>query len=91
MGYLTHSRGKTWQDQLARYFSGDMTEEMLGKSAASTGQRVEYEYYSAILALAGDKPEVARAKLEKVISSDLLGFFEYRMARAILVSQFGED
>jgi tetratricopeptide (TPR) repeat protein len=90
-GYLEHSRGDTWQDKLASFYSGTMTSDALFKSIDSDGQRVEYEYYSALLALSEGKKNEAKAKLEKVIISNLLGFFEYRMARAILQNEFREQ
>ncbi len=83
-GYLQQREGSTWQDKLARYYFGKMTTEALHKEATNTGQHVEVEYYSALVDLAQGKKSEARAKLEKVIASNLLGFFEYRMARALL-------
>ncbi|MCP4680192.1 MAG: hypothetical protein GY854_32795 [Deltaproteobacteria bacterium] len=82
--YLEHSRGESWQDNLARFFLGEISLEALRKEARNRGQLVEVDYYSALLDLAEKKAPEARAKLEKVIASNLLGFFEYRMARALL-------
>jgi len=87
-GYLEQSAGKSWQDELARYFSGRITYEALKKKAANIGQEVEADYYSALKLLAdGDKAEAER-RLEKVLESDLMGFFEYRMAWELLRSEF---
>jgi len=87
-GYLEQSDGASWQDQLARYFSGRITYEQLREKAANVGQQVEAEYYSALKLLAdGDKGE-ARKRLEKVLESNLMGFFEYRMAWELMRSEF---
>jgi tetratricopeptide (TPR) repeat protein len=91
-GYLEHSQGDTWQDKLARFYAGTITNEALLGSITSHGQRVEYEFYSALITLSAGKKTEAKAKLEEVIRSNLLGFFEYRMARAILQDEFrGEN
>jgi tetratricopeptide (TPR) repeat protein len=91
-GYLEHSRGDTWQDKLALFYAGKITNEALLAGITSRGQRVEYEFYSALLTLSEGKRMEAKAKLEEVIQSNLLGFFEYRMARAILQDEFrGEN
>jgi tetratricopeptide (TPR) repeat protein len=86
-GYLENSRGDTWQDKLARFFSGAITIEALRSEAANTGQQVEVDYYGAVAALADGRTAEAHALLNKVIDSNLLGFFEFRMARAILQNE----
>ncbi|MCU0662593.1 MAG: hypothetical protein MUC50_09740 [Myxococcota bacterium] len=85
--YLEQSDGKTWQDNLAAFFVGKLSVDELLAKAVNRGQKVEVEYYSALLDLAGGKREDARVKLQRVLDSDLMGFFEYRMARSILVDQ----
>ncbi|MCP4602068.1 MAG: hypothetical protein GY847_16390 [Proteobacteria bacterium] len=89
-GYLEHSRGETWQDQLAKFYSGEKTVEVLHQEAANAGQHVEVEYYAALIDLAQGRKNEARTRLEKVVASKLLGFFEYRMARAILYEELGK-
>jgi lipoprotein NlpI len=85
--YLKTSRGKTWQDNLARFFSDEMKIDELRATAKNKGQLVEVEYYGAILELARGKKAEATKMLGKVIASNMLGFFEYRMAREILLTE----
>jgi tetratricopeptide (TPR) repeat protein len=86
-GYLETSRGDTWQDKLASFFSNKISIDELRKSAANNGQKVEVDYYGALKALAEGKKKDAKALLDSVIASNLLGFFEYRMAREILLEE----
>jgi lipoprotein NlpI len=83
-GYLESSNGESWQDSLAKYFCGKITLDQLRKLAKNNGQNVEVDYYGAVLAIADGKNAEAKQMLAKVIDSNLLGFFEYRMARALL-------
>jgi tetratricopeptide (TPR) repeat protein len=85
--YLEQSEGKSWQDHLAAYFVGKLTIDELRSKAVNKGQNVEVDYYSALLDLAAGNTEKARAKLQSVLDSNLMGFFEYRMARGILIDE----
>jgi tetratricopeptide (TPR) repeat protein len=87
-GYLEQSDGPGWQDELARFFTGRITAEQLRERTRNHGQRVEVDYYVAVELLAAGRKDEARALLERVIASDLMGFFEYRMARALLHAEF---
>ena len=58
------------------------------KRATNLGQRVEVDYYAALKLLADEKKADAKPMLEQVIESDLMGFFEYRMARELLDTEF---
>lgn len=89
-GYLESSSGDSWQDQLAKFFVKKISMDELQKSARNPGQKVETDYYAAISALSEGKREEAKKMLDRVIASDLLGFFEYRMARAILKNEFDD-
>ncbi len=87
-GYLEAASGEGWQNQLAKYFTKKISLDDLRKSAMNKGQQVEADFYGAVLTLADGKKGEAEAMLGNVIASDLLGFFEYRMARAILETEF---
>jgi tetratricopeptide (TPR) repeat protein len=87
-GYLEQSDGASWQDELARFFTGRIDAAQLRERASNTGQRVEVDYYVAVELLGVGRKEEARALLDRVIASDLMGFFEYRMARALLATEF---
>jgi pentatricopeptide repeat protein len=86
-GYLQAASGDTWQDHLARFFTKKISLGELRKAAANRGQLVEADFYGAIIALCDGKKDEARNLLKSVIASDLLGFFEYRMARALLQNE----
>ena len=83
-GYLEQSDGKSWQDDLARFFSGRITADKLRGRAANVGQNVETDFYVSVKLLSDGKKSDATPLLRKVLDSDLMGFFEYPMARALL-------
>ena len=83
-GYLEQSDGKSWQDELARFFSGRITADKLRGRAANVGQNVETDFYVSVMLLSNGKKSDATPLLRKVLDSDLMGFFEYPMARALL-------
>ncbi len=83
-GYLEQSDGKSWQDDLARFFSGRITADKLRGRAANVGQNVETDFYVSVKLLSDGKKSAATPLLHKVLESDLMGFFEYPMARALL-------
>jgi tetratricopeptide (TPR) repeat protein len=82
--YLAHADADTWQDELARYASGRIDADELRRRAANEGQRVEADFYVGLKLLGDGRPDDAKPLFEKVIASDLMGFFEYPMARALL-------
>ena len=82
--YLAHADGDTWQDELARFASARIDAAELRRRAQNDGQRVEADFYVGLQLLGDGKPELARPLFEKVISSDMMGFFEYPMARTLL-------
>lgn len=84
LGYLENSSDKSWQDNLATFFTGTIDDATLRNTAQSKGQFVEADYYVALLAAANGKPELARPLLQKVLDSKLFAFFEYRMAKELL-------
>ncbi|MCK9523016.1 MAG: tetratricopeptide repeat protein [Proteobacteria bacterium] len=83
--YLQDCNGTSWQDQLARFFTGRIPYDKLRALADNLGQQVEADFYEAVLRLSSGETASARAMLQQVIASDLLGFFEYRMAAELLV------
>lgn len=85
--YLEQSEGKSWQDNLAAFFVGKLSAQELSAKAGNKGQQVEIDYYGALLDLGAGKTAEAHTKLRRVLDSNLMGFFEYRMARGILVEE----
>ncbi len=84
-GYLAQSGGDTWQDDLARHYSGRLDDVKLRKKITNKGQEVEADFYTALKLLGDGKRADALPLLKKVVESDLMGFFEYKMAREMLV------
>ena len=82
--YLAHADADTWQDDLARYASGRIDAAELQRRAANEGQRVEADFYAGLKLLGDGRPADAKPLLEKVIASDLMGFFEYAMAQELV-------
>ncbi len=89
-GYLESVNGDSWQDRLAGYFVGKISLEELKTHAQNLGHRVESDYYGAIIALSQGKKEEAQKMLNAVIESNLLGFFEYKMAKTLLIELSAE-
>jgi lipoprotein NlpI len=85
--YLEQSNGNTWQDQIARFFTGKIDEQTLRKRAHTKGQKVEADYYIALMYIINDNFKEAVSLFKKVIDSELMGFFEYIMAKALLVTR----
>jgi tetratricopeptide (TPR) repeat protein len=85
--YLSHADGDTWQDDLARYFSGRIDGAELERRAQNNGQKVEADFYAGLRLLGDGKRGQADPLLRKVIDSKLMGFFEYPMARVLLAEK----
>ena len=88
--FLAGRNGRLWYDDLARFAGGRLALPALQSRATTRGRRAELLYYSAVLG--GDvrsDPSRARRLLEKVVSSDMVLFFEYDMAKHWLRNGFG--
>lgn len=78
------SAGKAWAGRLARFALGRMDRGDLIDSAENKGERAEAHFYIALDALAKGQPESYRSELEAVIETDMVAFYEYEMASALL-------
>jgi tetratricopeptide (TPR) repeat protein len=85
--YLAHADGETWQDDLARFFSGRIDAAELTRRVRNPGQKVEADFYAGLRLLGDGKRDLAKPLLQRVIDSRLMGFFEYPMARALLAEK----
>ena len=85
--YLAHADGDTWQDELARFFSGRIDAPELTRRAQNAGQKVEADFYAGLRLLGDGKRDLANPLFQKVIDSKLMGFFEYPMARVLLAEK----
>ncbi|HEU5061409.1 MAG TPA: tetratricopeptide repeat protein [Kofleriaceae bacterium] len=88
--FLARRNGRLWYDDLARFAGGRIDLPRLQSRATTRGRRAELLYYTAVLG--GDvraDPGRARRLLEKVVSTDMVMFFEYDMAKHWLRNGFG--
>ena len=89
--FLARRNGRLWYDDLARFAGGRIDLPRLRSRATTRGRRAELLYYTAVLG--GDvksDPGRARRLLEEVVSTDMVMFFEYDMAKHWLRNGFGE-
>jgi tetratricopeptide (TPR) repeat protein len=78
--FLGAQKGTRWFHELARFTVGEITyEELLGK-ADTRGKRAEAYFYAAMHRYATGDRKGAETLLQYVLSTDMLGFFEYDMA-----------
>ncbi len=77
-------RGDRWGRALAEHARGDLDYEMLLRGAADDGERAEASFYEGLRRWRTGDAAAGKALLEQVVSSNLMGFFEYDMAQAYL-------
>ena len=78
--YLRTVDGNRWFNELARWRSGRMSwQELIGK-ADTPGKQAEAYFYQAQRLLSGGKEDEARELWKKVLSTDMMAFFEFEMA-----------
>jgi tetratricopeptide (TPR) repeat protein len=82
--YLQEVRGDDWTDKLAQFYAGTLPYERLLEAARTPGERAEAYFYEALNRLANGQAEQAGELLRQVIATEMMGFFEYDMARRIL-------
>jgi len=77
----------SWWGKLASFGAGDLDYAGLISVASSLGEETEALYYEGTrLYIAGD-PEGARRQFQQVIDTKMVSFFEYEMARKLLLEQ----
>jgi tetratricopeptide (TPR) repeat protein len=82
--FLASRSGTRWYHDLARFTVGKLSWDELYKKANTRGKRAEAFYYQGLARYqAGDKPGGDKL-MRLVISTDMLGFFEYDMAAYLL-------
>jgi tetratricopeptide (TPR) repeat protein len=84
MAYLRGLEGKRWYHRLAKLTLGKVSFETLSKQAKTVGERTELAYYQADRLLGAGKLDAARVLWKQVIDSEMMAFFEYDMAMALL-------
>jgi tetratricopeptide (TPR) repeat protein len=78
--YLKSVDGKRWFDDLARFASGRITWQQLIGRADTPGKQAEAYFYQAQRLLSSGREEQAKELWKKVLSTDMMAFFEYEMA-----------
>lgn len=84
--YLQEVRGNDWTDRLAQFYAGTLPYERLLEAAHTPGERAEAYFYEGMNRLAGGHPDQATELLRQVLATEMMGFFEYDMARRILAT-----
>ncbi|MBI2892680.1 MAG: tetratricopeptide repeat protein [Deltaproteobacteria bacterium] len=82
--YLRDVRGDEWQNRLAKFYAGTMPYQSLLATARTAGQRAEAYFYEALNQLAAGRIPEATDLFRQVLATEMMGFFEYDMARRIL-------
>lgn len=82
------AEGRAWPARLARFALGRMEGAELVDAAENKGELAEAHFYIAVDALqkkdAGGGGEAYRRALEAVIETEMVAFYEYEMASALL-------
>ena len=76
--------GHGWARSLAGHARGEITFDVLMKTANDRGQRAEAQFYEGLRRWDAGDSTAAKALLRKVIDTGMMGFFEYDMAQAYL-------
>jgi lipoprotein NlpI len=80
-------QSSNWWGKLASFGAGDLDYEDLMSVASSLGEETEALYYEATrLFIAGDR-EAANAQFRRVLDTKMVSFYEYEMARKLLIEQ----
>ena len=72
------------QKRLARFGMGDMPYQELLEAADGVGEETEAHFYEAARRLAAGDAAGARELFERVLVTNMVGFYEFTMARALL-------
>ncbi len=72
-----------WSGQLARFGAGELPYEELLEAADGSGESAEAHFYEGIRRLGNDR-EAARALFQRVLQTEMVSFYEYAMAQALL-------
>ena len=82
--FLASRAGRRWYHTLAAWRSGKLDDAALIKAADTAGERCEAYFYLGLRAAAKGDEDSAVERFRLTLATDMLGFFEYEMARALL-------
>jgi len=80
-------RSSSWWGKLASFGAGDLDYQDLISVASSLGEETEALYYEGSrLFIAGDR-DAADAQFQRVLDTKMVSFYEYEMARRLLIER----
>lgn len=79
------ARSDAWWGQLAQFGVGTISHEKLSSKANTKGERTEADFYEGARLLAAGDVTAARHLFGRVLSSQMVGFYEYQMAQELLL------
>ena len=82
--FIDGFRDDSWVGLLASHARGDISSADLHARATDRGQRAEAEFYAGLRAWRTGDRKTSLAKMNKVIESGMMSFFEYEMAQNYL-------
>jgi tetratricopeptide (TPR) repeat protein len=82
--FLRDYDGSGWDLQLARHARGETTFEDLLARAGDRGERAEAYFYEGLRLYRTGSPAKGKRLLERVLDTQMMGFFEYDMAQTYL-------
>jgi len=82
--FLKHLKGDQWYHKLASFLRGERGYAELARMTRTKGQRAELDFYHSMrLVRQGKLPEAQRL-WQKIVDSEMMAFFEYKMVRKYL-------
>ena len=82
--FIDGFRDEGWVGSLASHARGELSSADLDARATDRGQRAEAEFYEGLRAWRTGDKQTSLAKLNRVIESGMMSFFEYEMAQNYL-------
>jgi tetratricopeptide (TPR) repeat protein len=79
------ARSDAWWGQLAQFGVGTISHEKLSAKANTKGERTEADFYEGARLLAAGDVAAARHLFVRVLSSQMVGFYEFQMAQELLL------
>ena len=80
-------QSSNWWGKLASFGAGDLDYQDLISVASSLGEETEALYYEATrLFIAGER-QAANEQFHRVLDTKMVSFYEYEMARRLLIEQ----
>ncbi len=84
LAFLEAFKGSRWGEALAQHARGALDFDGLVKAASDRGERAEAYFYQGLQAWRSGDEAAAEALMNKVVDTQMMGFFEYDMAQRYL-------